>query len=67
LKVNRFFRGQKGLGALEKSLKMTIICFAPDKKISSWTFKIKNHIGILMSLRERERERNREKEKEKRE
>jgi hypothetical protein len=59
------FYGQKGEGPLEKPKKYPIICFAPDKKIISKTFKTRGTLVFLCPKeRDREKERAREGERE---
>jgi hypothetical protein len=42
------FRGQKGLGPLEKPREMPHYMFCPRKIIISWTFKISGTLIVLM-------------------
>jgi hypothetical protein len=53
------FRGQKGLGPLEKPQEMPHYMFCPRQKNNFQDFENEKYIGIFMSQRERDRKRER--------
>jgi hypothetical protein len=59
------FKGQKGLGSLEKSQELSHYEFCPRKENNISHFPNQQYIGNFMSQRDRERVREREREREK--